>query len=135
MEVARGRADGQPSQLRSGTFTGTVYIDPVLSAPGVSVGNVFFAPGGRTYWHSHSAGQVLTVARGRGLVSTRDGDSRFIGPADVVHAPAGEEHWHGGSEHTYVLHTAMSLGETVWGEEVTDDDYQAAHRRAAGGAA
>lgn len=132
MQVARGRADGRPSEQRSGTFAGTVFLDPVLAATDVSIGSVFFAPASRTYWHSHTAGPVLTVARGRGLVSTRDGDSRFVAPADVVYAPAGEEHWHGGSEDTYLLHTAVSLGPTVWLEEVTDDDYRAAHRRAAG---
>jgi quercetin dioxygenase-like cupin family protein len=133
MEVVRGRAEGQPSQARSDNFTGTVFLDPVLARPEVSVGNVFFAPASRTYWHSHADGQVLNVVRGRGLVANRQGDASFIEAADVVHASGGEEHWHGGTQDTYVLHTAVSLGLTTWLEEVTSADYQAAHERAAGG--
>ncbi len=131
MEVIHGRADGQPSQARSDTFTGTVFLDPVLARPEVSVGNVFFAPASRTYWHSHAAGQVLSVVRGRGLVSNRQGEASFIGAGDVVHAPGGEEHWHGGSHDSYVLHMAISMGRTTWLEEVSDADYQAAQQGAA----
>jgi quercetin dioxygenase-like cupin family protein len=130
MEVVRGRAEGQPSQSRSDTFTGTVFLDPVLARPEVSVGNVFFAPASRTYWHSHAGGQVLNVVRGRGLVANRQGEASFIEAADVVHASGGEEHWHGGSRDSYVLHTAISLGQTTWLEEVSDADYQAAHQSA-----
>ncbi len=131
MKVVRGRPEGQPSQARTDTFTGTVFLDPVLAETGISIGNVFFAPGSRTFWHSHSSGQVLSVVRGRGLVANRAGEAFFIEAADVVHAPSGEEHWHGGSAESYVLHTAFSLGQTTWFEEVTPSDYQAAHQRAA----
>jgi quercetin dioxygenase-like cupin family protein len=130
MEVVRGRAEGQPSQARSDNFTGTVFLDPVLAVPELSIGNVFFAPASRTFWHSHAGGQVLSVVRGRGLVANRDGEAAFIEAADVVHARAGEEHWHGGSHDSYVLHTAMSLGLTTWLEEVSGADYDAAHERA-----
>lgn len=130
MEVVRGRAEGQPSQARSDHFTGTVFLDPVLAVPDVSVGNVFFAPASRTFWHSHAAGQVLSVVRGRGLVANRQGEASFIEGADVVHAPGGEEHWHGGTQDSYVLHMAVSLGQTTWLEEVSAADYQAAHHGA-----
>jgi quercetin dioxygenase-like cupin family protein len=133
MDVVRGRAEGRPSQARSDTFTGTVYLDPVLASSEASVGNVFFAPSSRTFWHSHASGQVLNVVRGRGLVATRQGEATFIEAADVVYAPAGEVHWHGGTHDTYVLHTAISLGQATWFEEVSSADYQAAHERAAGG--
>ena len=132
MEVVRGRAEGQPSQARSDNFTGTVFLDPVLARPEVSVGNVFFAPASRTHWHSHAGGQVLNVVRGRGLVANRQGEAAFIGAGDVVHAAGGEEHWHGGTHDSYVLHTAISLGLTTWLGEVSDADYQAAHQGAAG---
>jgi quercetin dioxygenase-like cupin family protein len=130
MDVVRGRAEGQPSQARSDNFTGTVFLDPVLARREVSVGNVFFAPASRTYWHSHAGGQVLSVVGGRGLVANRQGEASFIEAANVVYAPGGEEHWHGGTHDSYVLHTAMSLGLTTWLEEVSDADYEAAHRGA-----
>jgi quercetin dioxygenase-like cupin family protein len=130
VEIAHGRAEGQPSAAWSGTFTGTVFSDPVLSAPGMFVGNVFFAPTGRTYWHSHSGGQVLNVVRGRGLVANRSGEAHFIEAADVVHAAGGEEHWHGAAPDSYVLHMAISVGQTTWLEEVEETDYRAAFERA-----
>ncbi len=132
MEVVRGRAEGQPSQARSDHFTGTVFLDPVLAVPEVSVGNVFFAPASRTFWHSHAGGQVLSVVRGRGLVANRLGEASFIEGADVVYASGGEEHWHGGAHDSYVLHTAVSMGLTTWLEEVSAAEYQAAHQGAAG---
>ena len=130
MKIVRGRPAGQPSQSRTDTFTGTVFLDPVLAVPDVSVGNVFFGPGSRTHWHSHGAGQVLLVVRGRGLVAMRDGDAQFIEGADVVHAPAGEVHWHGAAADSYILHTAISLGAAEWFGEVSEADYRAAHERA-----
>jgi quercetin dioxygenase-like cupin family protein len=132
MEIARGRAEGKPSEVRTDTFTGTVFGDPVLNAPGVTVGNVFFGPASRTYWHSHSGGQVLNVVKGRGLVGNRDGEAYFIEAADVVHAAEGEEHFHGGAPDSFVIHTAISMGRTTWLEEVSDDDYHAAFHRAGG---
>jgi quercetin dioxygenase-like cupin family protein len=130
MDIARGRADGQPSQARSDTFTGTVWADPVLSVPGMLIGNVFFAPSGRTYWHSHGGGQVLNVVSGRGLVAGRDGVAHLLEAADVVYARGGEEHWHGAGPDSFILHTAISMGPTTWLEEVGDDDYRAALQRA-----
>src|SRR3954470_8165692 len=54
MKVFHGRTDGKPSELRTATFTGTVWGDPVMPASdGVMVGNVFFTPGARTHWHQH----------------------------------------------------------------------------------
>jgi quercetin dioxygenase-like cupin family protein len=130
MDIVRGRADGQPSQARSDTFTGTVFGDPVLAAPDLTIGNVFFAPSGRTYWHSHGGGQVLNVVKGRGLVADRNGEAHFIGASDVVYAAGGDEHWHGASSDSYVIHTAISMGATTWLEEVDEADYRAAHHRA-----
>jgi quercetin dioxygenase-like cupin family protein len=130
VEIAHGRAEGQPSQAWSDTFTGTVFSDPVLSVPDLFVGNVFFAPSGRTYWHSHSGGQVINVVKGRGVVANRHGEAHFIEAADVVHAEGGEEHWHGAAPDSFVLHMAISVGRTTWLEEVEPVDYQAAVERA-----
>lgn len=132
MEIARGRAEGQPSEVRTETFTGTVFGDPVLTVPGTNIGNVFFGPASRTYWHSHADGQILNVVKGRGLVATRGGEASFIEASDVVHAPGGEEHFHGGTPDSFVIHTAISMGTTTWLEEVSEADYHAAFHRAGG---
>lgn len=125
MKISRGREDGHASQSRTETFTGVVWMDPVLAdVPGTGVNAVFFAPGARTHWHSHADGQVLLVTQGRGYVQTRSGDGGWIAAGDVVYSEPGEEHWHGAAPESYLVHTAVSLGRTEWFSEVTDEEYR-----------
>jgi quercetin dioxygenase-like cupin family protein len=124
---AKEGASGPPTEQRTATFTGTVYGDQVLDSdpPGAVVNSVFFAPGSRTHWHSHADGQLLHVLAGRGLVAAGDAAPQPIGAGDVVWAPPGELHWHGGGPDSMVLHLAVSLGQTSWQGPVSDDDYGA----------
>jgi len=126
MEYVRGRKDGQPSAPGTGTFTGRALLDPVLDEPGARVNSVSFEPGARTYWHSHTGGQVLMATAGRGVVETREGDLRVLQAGDVVWAPPGEVHWHGAAPGSFLAHTAISLGQTVWADEVTEEHYTTA---------
>src|ERR1700729_3970348 len=83
------------SQRRDETFTGEVWATPVVSAPGEAmVTSVFFAPGARTFWHSHDGGQVLQVLTGSGLIGRRGEAPRALRPGDTVWAPPGEGDWH-----------------------------------------
>jgi len=46
----------------AGTFTGDVWIDPIiggLPSSQLNVAAVHFSPGARTAWHSHDGGQTL----------------------------------------------------------------------------
>ncbi len=125
--VSRNRSGdpaGRPSEHRTATFTGTVYADSLLDGTdGAAVTSVFFAPGGRTFWHSHSGGQVLHVLAGAGLVATEAGAPQPIGPGDIVWAAPGEVHWHGGGPESMLLHVAVSLGRTSWLGPVSEADY------------
>lgn len=125
MEIIRGGAKRQPSELRTATFTGTVYADPLLASADVTMASVFFAPGARTYWHTHEKGQLLVVTAGQGLIRSEGGDVESLYPGDTVWVPPGEPHWHGGSPGTYLVHLAVSLGRTDWRDEVSDQEYQA----------
>jgi quercetin dioxygenase-like cupin family protein len=125
MKIMRNAHSGAPAQRRSETFTGLVYADPVLdAADGAAVNGVFFAPGARTYWHSHGSGQILYVVAGQGLICSEGGHSEIIGAGDLVWVPPGERHWHGGGPSTTLLHLAVSLGPTTWLQEVTDEEYR-----------
>ena len=132
MKHVRGRQDGQPTRPGDpATFSGRALMDGVLAdgegdATAVRVNSVIFEPGGRTFWHSHTNGQVLIVGTGRGMVETRDGDRHALHPGDIVWAPPGEEHWHGAAPDSFVAHTAISLGVTRWLEEVPGDRYEKA---------
>jgi quercetin dioxygenase-like cupin family protein len=127
MRIANAGRTGAPSEERGATFTGRVWADPVLGAQdGVMVNNVFFEPGARTYWHTHDVAQVLHVVAGEGRVQSRDGTGSKLRAGDVVHIPAGEEHWHGGAPGSYLLHLAISVGTTKWLDPVSDADYATA---------
>lgn len=126
MKVFHGRTEGAPSELRSSTFTGTVWADPIMPATAnVAINNVFFAPGGRTHWHSHEQGQVLHVTSGSGWVCLEGSEPQRIRAGDVVWIGANERHWHGAGAATFMVHMATSLGKTLWQEAVSEDDYVA----------
>jgi len=128
VQILRGRApETTPTQNRTETFTGTVWGDPVLPATdGNTINSVTFTPGARTYWHHHTSGQVLVVTAGRGWICSAGERPQAIRAGDVVWVPPGERHWHGGTDLTVMTHLAVSLGPTVWEDEVSEDDYRAA---------
>jgi quercetin dioxygenase-like cupin family protein len=125
MEIIRRHSgSGKPSEQRTNTFTGAVYADALLGGTdGVTVTSVFFGPAARTFWHSHERGQLLHVLEGRGLAGTLDGKPQPLSAGDLVWAPPGELHWHGGGPDSMLLHLAVSLGVTTWHSAVSDAEY------------
>lgn len=107
-------------------FTGRVWFDALSHDPaGLNALGVMFEPGARTDWHSHPAGQVLYVTAGTGKVQNELGETAVVGPGDVVHAPAGERHWHGSTPTTFMMHLSLTTGgDTQWSaDKVSDEDY------------
>ena len=120
-------------QTRGGsTFTGVVWGEVLLPhADGAGVNRVTFAPGSRTFWHRHCGGQMLIGCAGSGWVVARDAVQadavQAIADGTVVHAFAGEIHWHGALPDTFMSHNSIVLGgDTEWLDEVSDEDYRAA---------
>lgn len=112
-------------------FTGTVRIDPLLSAPDparVGCASVTFEPGARTAWHTHPLGQTLVVVAGCGWAQREGGPVEEIRPGDVVWFEPSERHWHGATATTSMTHIAIqerSGGSAVeWMEHVTDEQYR-----------
>jgi quercetin dioxygenase-like cupin family protein len=91
---------------------------------------VTFAPGTRTAWHNHPAGQYLIVTAGVGWIQERGAAKREIRAGDVVWTAPGVFHWHGATTANSMSHIAVwafvdgSGGEL--GEHVSDDEYLAA---------
>ncbi|MEM1345054.1 MAG: cupin domain-containing protein [Pseudomonadota bacterium] len=113
-------------------FTGAVWQRPVLrtpEGPEVALLRVHFAPGGRTHWHTHPAGQTLHVLSGIGIIQKRGQAAEPIRPGDTVWIPAGVEHWHGAAPGHAMEHLAMQAvieGTTaLWLDAVTEDVYAA----------
>lgn len=117
---------------RSGTggkvgsqFTGQVFNYLTMPATdGVTINTVTFTPGARTYWHSHTDGQILEIVAGRGLVCTEGERPVTVMAGDTVWVPPGERHWHGAAPDSFMTHTAISLGPTRWDAEVAETDYR-----------
>jgi quercetin dioxygenase-like cupin family protein len=113
-------------------FTGDVQITPLFNPPSpgrATTGQVTFAPGARTHWHSHPAGQTLIVTNGCGWTQVEGGPIHRMCAGDVVWVPPGVRHWHGATDTTSVTHIAVSEtidGKNVnWAEAVSDADYAA----------
>lgn len=124
MEIHRSGA--RPSRKgEADYFTGEVDVLPVIEAPAparVRAVSVTFAPGGRTYWHTHPLGQSLLITAGSGRVQRWGGPVETVSVGDVVWFPPGEKHWHGASDREAMTHIAIQEaldGKTVeWLEQV-----------------
>jgi 4-carboxymuconolactone decarboxylase len=126
VNIVRSKDARPPRSRRTGTFTGEVWLEPVLPVTdGILVNRVTFAPSSRTYWHRHEHGQLLQVSDGVGWVGIRGEPPERVHSGDVILSPPGEDHWHGSAEHDRLVHTSISLGETVWLDEVSAVDLEA----------
>lgn len=129
MKIIHGRDETAKIVQRTDTFTGEVWGDSLMSrTDGVTINSVHFGLCSRTYWHRHENGQILEVTSGEGWVATRDGGVRKIRKGDTIWTPPGEDHWHGSSNGSFLVHIATSLGATEWLEEVGSDEYEASVR-------
>lgn len=110
-----GALPAAESSSVEGFFHGRARLEGLATtgAVGMRVNRVAFGIGARTVWHSHAAGQLLVIVEGEGEVASRDGVNQ-VGAGDVVWTAPDEEHWHGASEASTLVHIAVSLGETRW---------------------
>src|ERR687883_667231 len=109
MEITSA-SDSPTRYVRPEWFTGTVWQEPLVEAPGparVKAVRVTFAPAARTAWHTHTLGQTLHVVSGVGRVQAKGGPIREIKAGDTVWIPPNEKHWHGAGPNTRMVHIAM----------------------------
>jgi quercetin dioxygenase-like cupin family protein len=111
-------------------FTGTVWVQPLVpqdSTFNLVAGNVTFAPGARSYWHTHNAGQILLVTDGTGYTQEKGKPIRVIHKGDVIICPPNVEHWHGASSGSSMTHISLNpnadKGVVIWLRPVTDQEY------------
>ncbi len=111
-------------------FTGDVQVNVLFPANDnahYSGAYVTFAPGARTAWHMHPAGQHMVVTKGTALTGTRDGKILAFTEGDAVWCPCDVDHWHGATPDAAMTHlviTGSKDGENViWKEKVTDAEY------------
>ena len=125
------QAGSQPTlQAPAEYFTGHVLVEPLFSPTAwmpVSGGRVTFAPGARSAWHTHPAGQQLLVMGGVGWTQQWGGPIVEVRAGDVVTCPPGVKHWHGATPSTAMSHVALTGVQdgknVVWMEKVSDAQY------------
>jgi len=127
------RRNGQTSSVvgKADNFSGHAIVSPLLppnESTRANLGQVDFAPGARTAWHTHPAGQLLIVTAGKGWIQEEGKARQDIAPGDVVWIPATVRHWHGATATSPMSHLAMTYmvdGKNVdWQEPVSDAQYQ-----------
>ncbi len=67
-----------------------------------------FDAGARNLPHTHGFDQALLITDGEGIVAT-DTEQRQVHAGDLILIPAGERHWHGGTETTAMSHVAFGI--------------------------
>lgn len=118
------------NRITNDNFTGIAYLKVLMDADSLNptmVGNVSFEAGARTKWHVHPGGQILLVLGGVGYYQEKGQAKKILRRGDVVKCPANVPHWHGVSQELAFVQMAITnrhLGETVWLQRVTEDEYK-----------
>lgn len=116
-------------KITNSNFTGDVYLYNLVTADSLNqnaVGSVTFAPGARTKWHSHPAGQIILAIDGVGYYQEEGKDKVIVRKGQAVKCPADIPHWHGASADSTFVQVAITgreKGETRWLQPVTDEEY------------
>ena len=102
-------------------FTGK---SEVMDGKNLTVARRHFDAGARTYWHSHSNGQLLMVENGRMRTQQKGGAVRDLGVGESDYAGPNVVHWHGATPDQPLVQINVGFGgETKWMEQVTDAEY------------
>jgi quercetin dioxygenase-like cupin family protein len=115
-------------KVAGGHFTGDAWLEMLVPADRTSnctVGNVTYAPGSRSSWHSHTGRQVLLITGGKGFFQADSSPARTLKPGDVIKIDPGIKHWHGAAPDNWLVHIAISDGriETLPAGLGTDKEY------------
>jgi len=89
-------------------------IIPPKGSKNFNCGVVNFGRGCTTGWHVHNSDQILVITAGRGIVATEH-EQTEVAVGDVVHIQAGENHWHGASNHSYMSHITITAADSQSG--------------------
>jgi hypothetical protein len=118
---------GCPGEPMAVQATGVYQNRPVpeVVINGEPWGGAYWEAGMRSYWHCHTAGQLLVVWEGEGRTQKRGERVRTLHPGESDFAGPGEEHWHGAATngHAQYLQVTPTPSRTLWMEEVSETDY------------
>ena len=103
------------------TFTGGT--PSAVDATAIRTTRLKFPKGSRSYWHTHTNGQLLMIEDGEGRTQVRGQKVEAMKPGQPWWTAAGVEHWHGASPDQDALQLTIYEGTVKWLEAVTDAQY------------
>jgi 4-carboxymuconolactone decarboxylase len=113
-------------------YTGDLWVQYLAHADSLNpntVSNVTFAPGARSHWHSHPAGQIILGIGGVGYYQEKGQPKKLIRKGDVINCAPNVVHWHGASSGEEFIQLTISPASKLQIQRlgpVTDEDYNAA---------
>jgi quercetin dioxygenase-like cupin family protein len=112
-------------------FTGAVWVHGLIepdSAFNIPVASVTYAPGARTKWHTHGAGQALIAIDGVGYYQEKGKSIQILRKGDSVKCPPDTPHWHGASPEVSFVQIAITpnaaKGRVTWLHPVSEKEYK-----------
>ena len=100
-----------------------------IDSADLQVRRIRLEAGARTYWHVHTATQVIIAEEGEGLCQEQGGPVRRFKPGEPVLLHANVPHWHGAAANSFVVQATMYSGTIKWLEPVTDTEYAGKKKR------
>jgi quercetin dioxygenase-like cupin family protein len=117
---AGGQRGGGAGRGRGPTFTGTTAFQPT---EGMNMSRIRFDAGARTYWHTHTAPQILLIEDGRGRWQEQGDAIKEIPQNQPVLTKPNVPHWHGAAPDSHAVQFSVYAGNLTWLQAVTDDEY------------
>jgi len=120
----------QGDKNTNSNFKGDVWVKSLVEPHSLNenaVGNVTFAAGARSNWHTHPGGQILLATEGVGYYQEKGKAKITLRKGDSIKCPPNLAHWHGASQDTAFVQIAITgrqHGPTKWLEPVSDEDYR-----------
>jgi quercetin dioxygenase-like cupin family protein len=122
---AQGGQRGQQTPEQAALQAARVGNSTGMELEGTVTQRRKFAPGTRTYWHSHDGGFIFFVQKGVGRAQRRGEPMKEMKEGDVDYTPPGVEHWHGAGANDELVQIGIvpGGGGIKFKEEVTDVQY------------
>ena len=91
-------------------YGGKVTRKPLVGDPKTdqySFNLVSFYDGAKNHFHTHTSDQILFATEGVGIVANESEEIRMKA-GDTAFIPAGEKHWHGARDQSYMAHITIT---------------------------
>ena len=111
---------GGAGRGRGPAFTGQTSIQQTT---GMNMSRIRFEAGARTYWHTHTAPQILLIEDGKGRWQEMGDVIKDIPANTPVLTKPNLLHWHGAAPDSHAVQFSVYAGNLEWGAAVTDDEY------------